>query len=61
MSHETYERLLDEARATSNLARAATWRALVTAHQIEKLVRPRVRKIEITLGNDNERWIKHDK
>jgi hypothetical protein len=51
MSYQNLERLMREARATSDLARAATWRALVTARQIEKLVRPRSRKIEIALGN----------
>jgi hypothetical protein len=47
MSQENLERLMHEARATSNLVRAATWRALVTAGQIEKLVRPGVRKIHL--------------
>jgi hypothetical protein len=39
MFREDHERLMSEARATSNAARFALWRALVTARQIEKLVR----------------------
>jgi hypothetical protein len=46
MSHQNLERLMHEARAISNLARAATWRALVTARQIEKLVRRNAGQIE---------------
>jgi hypothetical protein len=48
MFREDHERLMSEARATSNAARAALWRALVTAHQIEKLAGHRVRRTEIT-------------
>jgi hypothetical protein len=51
MFREDHERLMSEARATSKAVRAALWRTLVTARQIEKLVHPRARKIEITLGN----------
>jgi hypothetical protein len=42
---------MSEARAISNAARAALWRALVTARQIEKLVSLRAGKNEITRGN----------
>jgi hypothetical protein len=52
MFRKDHERLMSEARAISNAARAALWRALVTARQLEKLVAPRVRKIDITLGNE---------
>jgi hypothetical protein len=48
MFQETHERLMSEARAISNEARAALWRALVTARQIEKLVGHHVRRTEIT-------------
>ena len=61
MFREDHQQLMSEARATSNAARVALWRALVTARQIEKLVRPRVRKIEITVGNANERLIEKEK
>jgi predicted acetyltransferase len=42
---------MSEARAISNAARAALWRALVTARQIEKLVSLRAGKNEIIRGN----------
>ena len=61
MFREDHERLMSEARAISNAARAALWRALVTAHQIEKLVRPRSDKNEISLGSAIERWIQQEK
>jgi hypothetical protein len=54
MFRKDHERLMSEARAISDAARAALWRALVTARQIEKLVRPRASKNEITRGNANE-------
>ena len=54
MFRKDHERLMREARAISNAARAALWRALVTARQIEKLVRPRASKNEITRGDANE-------
>ena len=57
----TYERLMSEARPISTAARAALWRALVTARQIEKLVRPRTGENEITRGNAIERWIQQEK
>jgi hypothetical protein len=40
MFQEDHKRLMSEARAISNAARAALWRALVTAREIEKLVGP---------------------
>ena len=61
MFREDHERLMSEARAISNAARAALWRALVTAHQIEKLVRPRAGENEITPGDAIERWIQQEK
>jgi hypothetical protein len=61
MFREDHERLMSEARAISNATRAALWRALVTAHQIEKLVRPRSDKNEISLGSAIERWIQQEK
>jgi hypothetical protein len=61
MFRETHEQLMREARAISNEARAALWRALVTARQIENLVRPHARKIDTALGDRNESWIKPDK
>ena len=61
MSHDNHERLMREARAASNAAREALWRARVTADQIERLVRPRVRKIDITLGSANECGIGQEK
>jgi predicted acetyltransferase len=51
MFQEDHKRLMSEARTISNAARAAIWRALVTARQIERLVSPRSRKIEIALVN----------
>jgi hypothetical protein len=39
MLREDHQRLMSEARATSNAARVGLCRALVTARQIEKLVR----------------------
>lgn len=56
-----HDQLMSEAREISNVARAALWRALVTARQIENLVRPRGRNIKRALGNDNVRWIRQDK
>jgi hypothetical protein len=61
MFREDHDGLMSEARATSNVARAALWRALVTAHQIEKLVRARADENEITRGNAIERWIQQEK
>jgi hypothetical protein len=40
MSHQQHERLIREAIAASTAARAARWRALVIACQIEKLIGP---------------------
>jgi hypothetical protein len=51
MFQEDHKRLMSEARAISNAARAALWRALVTAREIEKLVGPCASKNEITRGN----------
>jgi predicted acetyltransferase len=51
MFRKDHKRLMSEARAISNAARAALWRALVTARQIEKLVSLRAGKNEITRGN----------
>jgi hypothetical protein len=39
MFQEDHKRLMSEARAISSAARAALWRVLVTARQIEMLVR----------------------
>jgi hypothetical protein len=44
MSHQQHERLIREAIAASTAARAARWRAMVIACQIEKLVAPHKEK-----------------
>jgi hypothetical protein len=61
MYRDDHDRLMREAHVISNEARAALWRALVTARQIEILVRPRARTINSVPGNGNEYWTKRDK
>jgi hypothetical protein len=61
MSRQTHERLMSEARAIIVLARAATWRASVTACQIEKLVPHSVHEIKIPYDNNTVCWIQREK
>ena len=61
MFRKDHERLMSEARAISNAARAALWRALVTARQIEGLVGHSARKNEITLGDDYDSRVQQER